>query len=88
MKTEEKITGKSTIILTFDDYDVAFDYMARRNMIRKKIKGHPPLCLVYGPEDNQYSVVDEKTATEFDTYVWALSTTSYVVNPWLKIKAA
>lgn len=79
---------KETYLQLFDDYETAFDFMARKNWLRKKTNNRNVLCLIQGPDEIGYAVVDERTAIELSgTYVWATSTTSWIENPWKKKSA-
>jgi hypothetical protein len=72
-----------TFVKPFVNYEAAFDYMVMKNMAFKRAGNmNDLLCVVPVPEDN-YAVVDDRTAIELGLgYVFASSSTSWVNNPW------
>jgi hypothetical protein len=74
---------RSTFQKIFSTYDEAFHYQNRMNMSFKRANNTRDLyCAVPGPEDN-YAVVDHRTAVELELgYVFSSSSISSVANPW------
>jgi len=73
---------QATYIKQFNGYDQAFDFMKMKNLACEKANNKVDMfCVVPGHDDDNFAVVDLKTAVELGMgYVW--SSRGFVANPW------
>lgn len=72
-----------TYLKHFNEYDNAFDWMTMKNRACKAANNTKDICCVVPGPENNYAVVDLGTAIDLELgYVWSVSTTSYINNPF------